>query len=366
MKSIIVNTNHEEYPVLIGTNIYKQLPQHLKSVGIDANKKILIITDQNVAALYLNNIINILDNYEVSHYIIPPGESSKNINLAENIVKFAIKQSLDRNSVIIALGGGVVGDLAGFVAAIYMRGIAFVQLPTTILAHDSSVGGKVGINHRLGKNLIGAFHQPKLVLYDMVFLQTLPKREIQAGLAEVIKHGLIADRNFSYWLFDNADDLLKLDLELIENALFKAIAIKTNIVKDDEKELGNRALLNYGHTFAHALEIASNFSYLHGEAVAIGMIFASSLAFKLNLVTDEVVNFTIAIIEKYQLPITISAEFNAQELLDIMKKDKKFINGNVRMVLPMEIGQVVIRDVLNIEYITATMEDLKSNGEEKR
>lgn len=366
MKSILVRTAQEEYPVIIGENIYKELPKYLMNVGIGVSRKILIISDQNVASFYLNSVINVLNNYEVSYYIIPPGESSKNINLAENIIEFAIKEGLDRTSVILALGGGVVGDLAGFVASIYMRGIAFVQLPTTVLAHDSSVGGKVGINHRLGKNLIGAFLQPKLVLYDITFLQSLPKREIQAGLAEIIKHGLIADSDFSYWLRDNASSLLQLKLEEIEDALFRAITIKANIVKEDEKELGIRALLNYGHTFAHALEIASNFNYLHGEAVAIGMVFASKLAYKLNLTSDEVVSFTTEIIKEYQLPTTISPEFNSQELLNVMKKDKKFINGNVRMVLPEEVGRVVMKDVLSIEEIKATMEEIKLNGDDKR
>lgn len=366
MKSILVKTNQEEYPVLIGANIYKELPQYLNNAGIGEDRKILIITDQNVAELHLNSIINILNKYEIFHFIIPPGESSKNINLAEEIIEFAIRQGLDRTSVILALGGGVVGDLAGFVAAIYMRGIAFVQLPTTILAHDSSVGGKVGINHSLGKNLIGAFHQPSLVLYDITFLQTLPKREVQAGLAEIIKHGLIADRELSNWLFDNANSLIQLDLESIENAIFKAINIKVNIVNEDERELGNRVLLNYGHTFAHALEIASNFSYLHGEAVAIGMVFASRLAHRLNLITSDVVNFTVAIIEKYQLPSSIAAEFSTEELLSIMRKDKKFINNKIRMILPEEIGRVVIKDVESIEEIKATIDELRLNGEEKR
>lgn len=365
MKNIIVKTKQEEYPVIIGANIYIELAQYLNNVGIAQDRKILIITDQNVAALYLNNIINILNSYEVVHFVIPPGESSKNIKLVEEIIEFAINQGLDRTSVILALGGGVVGDLAGFVAAIYMRGIAFVQLPTTILAHDSSVGGKVGINHSLGKNLIGSFHQPKLVLYDIIFLQTLPKREVQAGLAEIIKHGLIADSKFSYWLFNNANSLLQLKLEDIEEALFMAITIKANIVNEDERELGNRALLNYGHTFAHALEIASNFKYLHGEAVAVGMVFACKLANRLGIITSDVVNFTIALIEKYQLPTTISTEFATEELLNVMKKDKKFINGNVRMILPEEIGQVTIKDVQSIDDIKATIVELRPNGREK-
>lgn len=359
MKTITIKTNQHQYPLVIGAGIYDKLPHFLKKAGINFNKKIMIVTDDNVAQLYLNKINNALKDYNVSSYIVQAGEYSKTLEQTENIIQYAIEQGLDRSSVILALGGGVVGDLAGFVSAIYMRGITFIQIPTTILAHDSSVGGKVAVNHELGKNLIGAFHQPNLVFYDTSFLTSLPEREIRAGLAEVIKHGLIADENFSAWLFENADKLLQLNLDYVNVALLRGIEVKADIVKVDEKEQGIRAILNYGHTLAHVIETISDYRYLHGEAVAIGMVFASKVAHRLDLIPIETVNYTIELIKKYRLPTSIPKDYDTNQMIDIMMKDKKFNNNQIRMVLPIKNGSVTIRDEIDKLIVYELIEELK-------
>ena len=359
MKIINIETSQTEYPLVIGSNIFHLLPRFIDQAGIKKGNKILIITDENVAPFYHDKVKDALTEYHVFSFVVQAGESSKSLKTAEKIITYAIEQGFDRTSAVVALGGGVVGDLAGFVSVVYMRGIAFIQCPTTILAHDSSVGGKVAVNHPLGKNLIGAFYQPKLVFYDTSFLKTLPKREIKSGLAEVIKHGLIADSEFVNWLDNHADLLLSLDLEDVNYALFKGISIKGKIVKEDEKEQGIRAILNYGHTLGHAVEIISDFNISHGEGVAIGMVYAVKLARKLGLVTKENENNTVKLISKYQLPVTIPDTFNSEKLMELMQRDKKFKNNQIRMILPVEIGKVIIEEDINPAILKETIEQMK-------
>lgn len=360
MRTLTINTKDVSYPVVVGSNIIDQLPYYLHQTGINT-RQILIITDSNVGPLYLNKIVNILEGYKVITYTVPAGESAKSIIQMEAIIEFAIKEGLTRNSLIIALGGGVVGDLAGFVAAVYLRGIPFIQIPTTILAHDSSVGGKVAINHTLGKNLIGSFHHPQLVFFDTIFLRTLPEREVKAGLAEVVKHGLIADLQFANLLYENAKELLELNLDYLNEVIYKGIGIKAAIVSQDEREQGIRAILNYGHTLAHSIETNSHYEYLHGEAVAIGMVFASKLAMQMGLTDDITVKYTIEILRRFSLPVSISSEFNSAQLIDTMMRDKKFLNNNIRMILPTELGKVKIVEGINKELLFAVIEELKTN-----
>lgn len=361
MNKLIVSVSEisKEYPIIIDNNIYQKLPNYLLEIGVNTKNKILIITDSNVAPLYLDLVINVLKDFNVASYTVCAGEKSKSLNEVDKIVEYALKEGLDRSSVVIALGGGVVGDLAGFVASIYMRGITFIQCPTTILAHDSSVGGKVAVNHHLGKNMIGAFYQPKLVLYNTQFLKTLPPVQIKSGFAEVIKHSLISDESFSNWLLENATSLLNLDLDYVNKAIYKGIMVKKEIVNQDEKENGIRAILNYGHTLAHAIEITSNFSYSHGEAVSIGLVFASELAYELGLITDKVKSFTNEIVNKYKLPINIPKEFSTEDILNIMMRDKKFINNKIRMILPIKLGAVIIKEDIDKELILKVIDELK-------
>ncbi len=361
MKKLMIHTKASDYPLLIGTDIIGKLPEFLQEVGISKENQLFIVSDTNVAPLYLDEVLKGLPDFNVNYYIVEAGETAKALQEAEKIIEFAIKKGLDRTSAIVALGGGVVGDLAGFVASIYMRGIAFVQCPTTILAHDSSVGGKVGINHALGKNLIGSFYQPKLVCYHTSFIKSLPERDRKAGLAEVIKHGLIADASFVDWLDEHADKLLTLDLEYLNDALEKGIKIKAKVVQEDEKEQGIRAILNYGHTLGHAIENLSNYQYLHGESVAIGMAFASALSHKLGLASEHVVQMTIQLIKKYGLPTTIPKEYETNEIVRIMMRDKKFKNNQIRMVLPIDIGKVMIYEDIDKGVLYNVIDSLKDN-----
>ncbi|MDF2607863.1 MAG: aroB [Bacillales bacterium] len=306
MNETIVTTKQNTYKVVIQKN-WDQLMHNLSNI-LSSNKKILVITDSNVGLLYLEEVQSILKRqYQVSTYTVPSGEKSKSIDVYNSCITEAIKFNLDRESAVIALGGGVVGDLAGFVAATYMRGIKFVQLPTTLLAHDSSVGGKVAINHPLGKNLIGSFHQPSLVYYNISSLNTLDEQEIRS----------------------------------ISEYLFKAISIKKYIVENDERESNIRAYLNLGHTLGHAIEASSDFSKLtHGEAVAIGILFAFQLSNnKLgnNLPTVELINH----FKLLNYPITLK-HFDVNKLVGYMLIDKKNTNDKITFALPTKIGDMTL------------------------
>ena len=278
--------------------------------------------------------------YRVEKAVVPAGERAKSLSQLEELVGCAIRYGLDRTSVILALGGGVVGDLAGFLASVYMRGIPFVQLPTTLLAYDSSVGGKVGVNHAFGKNMIGAFHQPEMVVFDVNTLKSLPQREVISGYAEVIKHGLIADSDFVKWLDQYSAGLLQLESSLVQEAILRGCEIKAAIVSQDERESGLRALLNYGHTIGHALEAVSVYQrFTHGEAVAIGMVGAAYLSEELGW-SHYVAEPTQKLLSAFSLPITLTGEWDVEEVLEAIRRDKKGKQGQIRFVLPETIGKV--------------------------
>ncbi|WP_312108599.1 3-dehydroquinate synthase [Brevibacillus reuszeri] len=348
-QSLTVELGERSYPIVIGNGLLQQVPKLLQEAGISSSSNLLIVTDEHVAVRYLSLLRDVLRaaGYKASASVIAAGEQSKSLAVYERIMTEAIEAGLDRKSAILALGGGVVGDLAGFVAATYMRGIDFVQLPTTLLAHDSSVGGKVAINHPLGKNLIGAFHQPRVVIYDTAALQTLPKREVAAGFAEVVKHGLIADESFVDWLEANAEQLWELDSELLAKAIQRGCAVKAEIVSEDETEQGKRALLNLGHTFGHAFEALSQYSALnHGEAIAIGMCLAAKVAERIGFAEKGIYKRTKEILRLYHLPTSWPGELAPEAVLDVMKRDKKTIGGKLNLVLPSAIGQVeVVKDI---------------------
>ncbi|MCH1624748.1 3-dehydroquinate synthase [Fredinandcohnia quinoae] len=345
MEIVTVKTKSKEYPVYIGSGIIKELPrfvgENCKSVS-----KVLVISDQTVSQLYLQTIMDQLANtYEAISYVIPSGESSKSFDIYNKCQTFALANRLDRSSLIIALGGGVVGDLAGFVAATFMRGIPFIQVPTTLLAHDSAVGGKVAINHNLGKNMIGAFHQPNAVVYDIDFMKTLPLDELRSGFAEVIKHGLIWDNSFFEWLSEEITSLEDLKEEKLQYAVVKGISIKAEVVSVDEEEKGIRAFLNFGHTLGHAIEAELGYGNItHGDGVAIGMVFAMKVGETLSnheIYSERIANW----LQKFDFPVTIPMQLEATKLLSRMKHDKKVTSGKVRMVLLKEIGEVEIVEV---------------------
>lgn len=339
-------TIQEGYPVYIGCGIIEQLPQLFEKQIITTNNKLVCITDSNVAPLYLRNLTDILSNsgYTFHTIIIPAGEASKNMTTIEDVIGQCLHYHLDRQSVILALGGGIVGDIAGFVAATYMRGIRYIHIPTTIIAHDSSVGGKVGVNHRLGKNVIGAFHQPQFVLFDVSFLKTLPREEQISGYAEVIKHALIRDEEFVKWLKANTDDLVSLRLPIVEKAIFRSCAIKASIVSCDEKEKGLRRILNYGHTIGHALETITKYNrYKHGEAIAIGMCGAAYLSDALY--GKRVAQETTELLRAFGLPTQFTGSYVDDELLATMKHDKKRTENKCTFILSPEISQVEVVQV---------------------
>ncbi|OLO42566.1 3-dehydroquinate synthase [Alkalihalophilus pseudofirmus] len=347
MEQLHINTSSKQYSVWIGEGIRFKWNEYLPNSLQQKTSSVLIITDDHVAPLYLQDVKKqVVDQLsEVYEYVVPAGEQSKSFQQYYEIQTYALEIGLDRNSLIIALGGGVIGDLAGFVAATYMRGIPFIQIPTTLLAHDSSVGGKVGINHSLGKNMIGAFHQPEAVLYDPEALQSLPLHEWRSGFAEAIKHSLIWDASLFQWLKDNIVDFTNIKGSLAEQLLLRSIRVKAAVVSEDEKETGIRAILNFGHTLGHAIETGLGYGKItHGEAVAIGMIFAMKVSeryYNIPLPVDEIKDWLTRLGFKTDIP----SQLDVSQLLHTMKKDKKAHKGIIRMVLMKELGRVEVVSV---------------------
>jgi 3-dehydroquinate synthase len=360
-RELIVDLADRSYPIRIEEGALSQIASHLQSVNIATNHRLMIITDTNVAPIYLKGVTELLINagYKVTSSVVSAGEKSKSLSVLEQLIGDALQAGLDRNSVILALGGGVIGDLAGFVAASFMRGVRFVQLPTTILAHDSSVGGKVGVNHKLAKNIIGAFHQPELVLYDTATLKSLPEREIRAGLSEVLKHGFIWDESFVDWLDVNAQSLLSLDTESISYALYMGCSVKAKVVSEDEREQGLRAILNLGHTIGHALEAVAGYDeLLHGEAISIGMVGAAKLAQKLGYGT-EILDTYERLFAKYGLPTRIPQEMGLNAIISAMMHDKKFREDSMLFVIPTSLGQVELNRNVSVESVREVIQQLQ-------
>jgi len=367
MHELIVDLGARSYPIYIGEGLLNEASSYLIKHGISKKSPIMIITDETVAPLYLNALKQQLDEegFTAATAVVPTGESSKSLSMLESLTTKALEAGLDRKSAIIALGGGVVGDLAGYVAASYMRGIKFVQMPTTILAHDSSVGGKVAVNHPLAKNIIGAFHQPELVLYDLLTLQSLPPREVSAGLAEVVKHGLIWDAEFVKWCEEHADKLLKLDSDALGYALYKGCSVKAEVVSRDERENDLRAILNLGHTIGHALEAVAGYNELvHGEAISIGMVGAAKLGVRYGA-DAELYETTKRVLRRCGLPVRLPSHFDNDAVMAAMKHDKKFTEGTMVYIVPTHIGKVEIKPHVPVEWIREIVEELKQEDGEQ-
>ena len=333
------------YPIDIGAGALDRIGATAAGIA----RRAVVISNAMVAAHWLDPVRESLGAAGVAHesLLIPDGESHKNWATLQDIVTRLIEMRAERSTVLVALGGGVVGDLTGFAAAIYQRGMPFVQVPTTLLAQvDSSVGGKTGINHALGKNMIGAFHQPRAVLIDTQCLGTLPDRELSAGLAEVIKYGAIRDERFFAWLEGNVDALLARDSDALVHAIHESCRIKAAIVVADEREAGERALLNFGHTFGHAIETASGYgNWLHGEAVAAGMVLAARLSERATGLDPAATARLQALITRARLPVAPPA-LPAQRWLDLMARDKKVADGVMRFILLSALGRaLVVADV---------------------
>ena len=356
-----VDTGTRQYDIVIGPGLLKRTGSFLEELNVKKSSQHLVVTDANVEqAGHLASVTASLEaaGYAFDVLVIPAGEDSKSLELAAQAYDAAYKAGLDRRSIVLALGGGVVGDFAGFVAATYMRGIDFVQLPTTLLAHDSAVGGKVAVNLPQAKNMIGAFHQPLAVLYDTEALHTLPIRELRSGLAEAIKHGVIRDAELFRWIDENMEGILRVDDSVMAELLARSCRVKVEVVSEDEKEHGLRAILNFGHTLGHAVEWASD--YTHGEAVALGMVAEAELSADLGLCDQDAVAEVRRVVEKAGLPSGVPADLSADELVAVMRQDKKATGGDLTFVLMRRIGDVEIVKAVPEEPVRRMIENSRS------
>jgi 3-dehydroquinate synthase len=356
MQTLIVGLGDRSYPIHIGTGLLSHselLKSHLPK------GRVAIVTNSTVAPLYLEKLQDTLQQIGVSSetVILKDGEVYKTSETLNLIYDALLTYRCERSTPLIALGGGVIGDMTGFAAACYLRGVPFIQIPTTLLSQvDSSVGGKTGINHPLGKNMIGAFYQPQLVLADISTLNTLPDKELSAGLAEVIKYGLIRDLPFLEWLEQNMDKLLARDPEALQYAVFRSCENKAEVVAADERESGERALLNLGHTFGHAIESGMGYGcWLHGEAVAAGTIMAADLSQRLGWISAADVERVRALFVRANLPV-ISPDLGVEKYLEFMGHDKKVEGGKLRFVLLKQIGHAVIEGNVPSELLQQTLE----------
>jgi len=340
MQTLTVELSDRSYPINIGAGLLRQ--HALLQAAVPA-RDVLLVSNTTIAPLYADTLREALGDRRVVEVILPDGEQHKTLASAGRVFDVLIANRFGRDALVLALGGGVVGDLAGFVAACYQRGVDFVQVPTTLLAQvDSSVGGKTAVNHPGGKNLIGAFHQPREVLADTEVLATLPDRELSCGLAEIIKYGLLADSGFFAWLEVNIDTLRRRDANALAHAIYRSCQIKAQIVGRDERELGERALLNLGHTFGHAIEAATGYAdWLHGEAVGAGLLIAASMSQRLGALSTQDVVRVATLLERAGLR-SAAPQFGAARAVEFMRIDKKVQAGRVRLVLLKRIGEAYI------------------------
>ncbi len=342
MERLGIDLGERSYPILIGAGLIDDAPLF---EGLIAARDVLIVSNETVAPLYLSRLSAALGDRRVISCLLPDGEQYKTLVSLASVFDALVDARMNRDAAVLALGGGVVGDMAGFAAACYQRGVDYAQVPTTLLAQvDSAVGGKTGVNHSGGKNLIGAFHQPFAVVSDIETLTTLPRREFRAGLAEVIKYGLIADRDFLGWIEQHLDDLLALEPVALTRAIRRSCEIKAEIVADDEREHGRRALLNLGHTFGHAIETAAGYGqWLHGEAVAVGMLLAADLSRRLGWLDHADADRLKALLTRAGLPVD-APRLGAEQALRLMGMDKKVLAGKIRLVLLRRPGDAVISE----------------------
>lgn len=356
MQTLKVGLAERSYPIHIGSGLLSRKDLLLPLLS---HKRVAIVSNTTVAPLYFTQLSKMLEenNVRVVPIILPDGEQYKNTETLSLIYDALLKNRCERNTPLIALGGGVIGDMTGYAAATFLRGVPFIQIPTTLLSQvDSSVGGKTGINHPLGKNMIGAFYQPQLVLADIDTLNTLPDQELRAGLAEVIKYGLIRDLPFLVWLETNMEKLLARDSNALQYAITRSCENKAEVVGNDERESGDRALLNLGHTFGHAIENGMGYgAWLHGEAVAAGTVMAADLSHRMGWITEQDVSRIRHLFERAGLPV-IGPHLGVDQYLQLMGLDKKVIDGQIRFVLLQAIGHAVISSAVPAELLRATLE----------
>jgi 3-dehydroquinate synthase len=355
VQTLQVDVGHSRYPIAIGSGLLANrelLDAHIRG------RDLLIVTNTTVARLYLTKLTDTLAGRRVAECILPDGEQHKTLQTAGWVFDALVGKKMNRDATVLALGGGVVGDIAGFAAACYQRGIGYVQIPTTLLAQvDSSVGGKTGVNHSGGKNLIGAFYQPLSVIADTDTLATLPDRELRAGLAEVIKYGCVWDPLLFDWLDLHMVKLLARDVDALTYAISRSCEIKATVVAKDEREQNLRAILNFGHTFGHAIEAATAYeTFLHGEAVGLGMLIAADLSHRLGLIDGAVRNRVRDVLTRAGLP-TEAPRIGAARALELMHMDKKVLAGTVRLVLLEKLGRAIVTADYSRSALDATLEE---------
>jgi len=354
MATLTVELGERSYPILIQANLLKN-PEVLSTHV--ATKKVVVVTNDVVAPLYYPIVSQALVGFEVNKIVIPDGEQYKSLQSFEMIISKLLEMSAGRDTTLIALGGGVVGDLTGFVAASFQRGVPFIQIPTTLLSQvDSSVGGKTAVNHPLGKNMIGAFYQPKAVLIDTNTLRSLPEREFAAGMAEVIKYGVIYDPDFFVWLEKNQHAIKNQELSALQYMIARCCEIKAEIVAIDERESGLRAVLNLGHTFGHAIEAEKGYgNWLHGEAVAAGIVLACAVATKMNWLETSEFSRIESLLQAFDLPIVAPNDMNYEDFIRHMRHDKKVQAGKLFFVIPKGLGKAVVTNEVSEEVLRAVL-----------
>jgi 3-dehydroquinate synthase len=340
VQRVSIDLGARSYPILIGAGLIDAADVFDAAVSARA---VMVVTNDVVGPLYLDRLVRALGDRRVATVTLPDGEQHKTLAIAGRVFDALVSAGMHRDACVVALGGGVVGDISGFAAACYQRGVDYVQVPTTLLAQvDSSVGGKTGVNHPGGKNLIGAFHQPRAVISDSETLRTLPPRELRAGLAEVIKYGLVADAAFLDWLDSNLEAVLALDAAAVAHAVRRSCELKAGVVALDEREHGRRALLNLGHTFGHAIETAAGYgAWLHGEAVGVGMLVAADMSSRLGWLDRAAVDRVRGLLQRAGLPVAAPA-IGARRALELMAMDKKVLAGRIRLVLMPRLGDGVV------------------------
>lgn len=353
-KTVEVDLGDRSYPIYVGAGL---LDDQELYAGHIPGRQVMVVTNETVAPLYLERVKSALAGFRCETVVLPDGEKFKTLEVWQRIFDALLQHRFNRQCTIVALGGGVVGDMAGFAAASYQRGINFIQVPTTLLAQvDSSVGGKTGVNHPLGKNMIGAFHQPLCVIADTETLNTLDDRQLSAGIAEVIKYGLINDPGFFVWLEQNIGSLLGRTPEALIFAIERSCADKAKVVAADELEAGQRALLNLGHTFGHAIETGMGYGeWLHGEAVAVGICMAARLSVAQGWMSGEDEARVVGLIAKSRLPVKPPAALEADRIMELMAVDKKVLDGRLRLVLMQGIGKSVVTDSFDMSKLHHTL-----------
>ena len=360
MKTIEVALGSRSYPIHIGAGILDKSELYQPHIR---GSKAVVITNETIAPLYAQNVVDSVGKFaEVHTHVLADGEIHKNLQTIGKIFDKLLNIPCDRKTTIIALGGGVVGDTAGFAAACYQRGVPFIQVPTTLLAQvDSSVGGKTGVNHPLGKNMIGAFYQPQCVIADTNTLHSLPDRELRAGLAEIIKYGAIQDARFFAWLDENIDSILEREPASLAHAIEVSCRSKAEVVAEDERETGIRAILNFGHTFGHAIETWLNYKkWLHGEAVAVGMVMAADLSIRLNLLSAHQASQVEQIIKRTGLPVLPPVGMSTTDFLEAMSLDKKVQGKTIRIIVLDGIGKAEIKDDYDFAELKNTLDAFTS------